>query len=83
MLERYGKTMLQNFFEIGDNWKDDIKIFQFLNNLKSCSRQQTEELKKFCKEQHLDFRLAKNNLMEVLATFKRAEVWGNEERVIA
>ena len=26
-------------------------------------------------EEHLDFRLAKSNLMEVLTTFKRFETW--------
>ncbi len=78
ILDQYGEIILENFFTLTPKWKDDIKVFQFLSGIKECNRKQTEELKKFCKKEYIDFRLCKNNLLEVLSTFKRVGVWGNE-----
>lgn len=59
----------------GGFWDNDEWVLNFLRGLKKDKRKQKEKLKKFCTKNNLDYKLTKEQLIDIFIQSKRLGWW--------
>lgn len=63
--------------EFDSVWDNDEYVFHFFCGLKKNKKEQIKELKKFCKENNIDYTYTQETLIEIFKTSKKLGWWKN------